>query len=86
MPKIRVGQAGVLKLMLNIKENKATGPDGVPCNLLKLCAYELAPVYTVLFQASLDQGCLPSDWKKANIVPVFKKGNRTKVANYRPIY
>ena len=85
MPQIRIGQAGVLKLLLDIKENKATGPDGIPGNLLKICAHELAPVYTVLFQASLDQGCLPSDWKKANIVPVFKKGNRARVENYRPI-
>ena len=85
MPKIHVTEAGVLKLLLNLKENKATGPDGIPGNLLKMCAHELAPVITVLFQASLDQGCVPSDWKKAEIVPVFKKGSKTKVENYRPI-
>ena len=74
-----------MKLMLNIKENKATGPDGIPGNLLKICAHELAEVFTLLFQASLDQGCLPPDWKKANIVPVFKKGDKSAVENYRPI-
>ena len=85
MSPIKVGRAGVLKLLLNIKENKATGPDGIPGDLLKLCAYEIADVYTLLFQASLDQGTLPSDWKRANIVPVYKKGDRGKVENYRPI-
>ena len=85
MNPIKVGRAGVLKLLLNIKANKATGPDGIPGNLLKICAEEIADVYTLLFQASLDQGCLPSDWKRANIVPIFKKGDRGRVENYRPI-
>ena len=67
MPKIQISQAGVLKLLLNIKENKATGPDGIPGNLIKMCAHELAPVFTTLFQASLDQGCVPPDWKMAHI-------------------
>ena len=85
MPKIHITKAGVLKLLLNIKENKATGPDGIPGNLLKICANELADVLTLLFQASLDQGRLPQAWKQAFIVPVFKKGDRGRVENYRPI-
>ena len=85
MPQISVSKAGVLKLLLNVKENKATGPDGIPGNLLKICASELADVLTLLFQASLDQGRLPEAWKQAFIVPVFKKGDRRRVENYRPI-
>lgn len=85
MPKISISKAGVLKLLLNVKENKATGPDGIPGNLLKICASELADVLTLLFQASLDQGRLPEAWKQAFIVPVFKKGDRKRIENYRPI-
>ena len=85
MPNITVSKAGVLNLLLKIKENKATGPDGIPGNLLKICANEIADVLTLLFHSSLDQGCLPSDWKQAHIVPVFKKGDRGSVENYRPI-
>ena len=85
MPNITVSQAGVLKLLQNIKVDKATGPDGIPGNILKLCAPELAKVFTLLFQASLDQGVVPSDWKTANIVPVFKKGDKSQVENYRPM-
>jgi len=39
----------------------------------------------LIFQASLTQGSVPSDWKKANIVPVFKKGDRANPGNYCPI-
>jgi len=85
MSKIKVNRAGVFKLLSNIKENKATGPDGIPGKILKICAEELADVYTLLFQASLDQGVVPEDWKDANIVPLFKKGDKTKAVTYRPV-
>ena len=64
MPKINISKAGVLKLLEKIKVNKATGPDGIPGNLLKMkmCASELASVFTLLFQASLGQGFVPSEW------------------------
>merc|ERR1712035_309453 len=42
-------------------------------------------VLTLIFQTSLDQGTIPTDWKKANIVPVFKKDDKSLVQNYRPI-
>ena len=76
MPKITVSRAGVLNLLTKKKENKATGLDGTPGNLLKNCANEIADVLTPIFQSSLDQGCLPSGWKQAHIVSVFMKGDR----------
>ena len=85
MNKIQVSEKGVLNLMSKLNENKATGPDGIPGKLLKLCSKELSPVFTILFQASLDQGTIPEDWKLANIVPLFKKGDRKNPENYRPV-
>lgn len=38
-----------------------------------------------IFSSSLNSGTLPSDWKKACVAPVFKKGNTNDAANYRPI-
>ena len=52
---------------------------------MKLFADDLADILSVLFQASLDQGILPTDWKVANIVPLYKKGNKSLPENYRPI-
>jgi len=52
---------------------------------LKLCASELAPAIVRVFQTSLDSGTVPSDWKKALITPLFKKGERNVASNYRPV-
>ena len=40
---------------------------------------------TLLYQASLKQHKVPSEWKKVLVAPVFKKGDRTNPSNYRPI-
>jgi len=60
----------------SIDVKKATGPDNVPGQILKLCSAELAPVLTVIFNQSLNTGELPNDWLIANITPVFKKARR----------
>ena len=31
------------------------------------------------------QKTIPDQWKLAKIIPVFKKGNKNKIENYRPI-
>ncbi|KAL8609731.1 hypothetical protein ACOMHN_042770 [Nucella lapillus] len=85
MPPIRVSEAGVKKLLLNLQPCKATGPDNISAFVLKTTAQELSPLLTKLFQLSLDTEQVPSDWKQANIVPIFKKGDRNLPANYRPV-
>ena len=41
------------------------------------------PAITAIFQKSIDSS--DSDWKNANISPVFKKGDRHLPENYRPV-
>ena len=45
MKNIFVAKKGIVKLFKSIKEHKATGPDGIPGRLLKICANELAGVF-----------------------------------------
>ena len=85
MPQIKVTVDGVLKLLKNLSPNKSPGPDGIPARLLKELAVEIAPVFTILFQAFINQGKIPKDWKAANITPIFKKGDPCDASNYRPV-
>ena len=85
MNHIEICPAGVHKLFSCLHIHKATGPDGLSARLLKELAVEITPIFTLLFQASLHQGELPDDWKKANVVPIFKKGEKNQAVNYRPI-
>ena len=77
--------ADILESLLTLDPNKATGPDGIPCRLLKETARQIAPSLTQLLNLSLSCGSLPDDWKLANIIPIHKKGEKQNVENYRPI-
>ena len=85
VPDINITASGVLKLLRNINPNKATGPDTITGRLLKELATEITPALTLIFKASLHQGEIPEQWKKACVTPLFKKGDRGKAANYRPV-
>ena len=39
----------------------------------------------LIFQACLESGKFPNEWKKVNVVPVHKKGDKQILKNYRPI-
>jgi hypothetical protein len=82
---IQISIQGIQKLLENQNPNKATGPDCIPPRILKELAPELAPILSFIFQTSLDTGQLPQDWKLAHISPIYKKGERTKASNYRPV-
>ena len=85
MPEINFSLKGIKKLLSDLDTSKANGPDGVPSFILKHCADEISCVLKVIFARSLSTGVLPSDWQKANICPIFKKGRRDQTSNYRPI-
>jgi hypothetical protein len=85
MPTIKINRNGILKQLQNLKENKASGPDLIPPKVLKAAANPISFCLERIFQASLSTGTVPCDWKKANITPVFKKGERFKASNYRPV-
>ena len=75
----------VLKALKTMKSNKATGPDGIPCRILKIAAEILSPSLTLLFNRSISTGIYPDDWKMARVTPIFKDGARDNLSNYRPI-
>ena len=82
---ITIHEAGVRKLLKNLKTRKAPGPDQITPKILKELANEISPALTLLYQSSIDSGIVPEDWRTAFVTPVFKKGERYKAANYRPI-
>ena len=72
-------------MLKGLNPNKACGPDKIPPTLLKNLAGVLAKPLTAIFQSSIDQGCVPEQWKKALVSPIYKKGDRHTAANYRPV-
>lgn len=74
--------AEVLKQFPNFS---SPGPDGLPYIVLKKGGAVLHEKLAMLFQRSLALGCLPEEWKLANVVGIFKKGDKSSPTNYRPV-
>ncbi len=72
---------------LNFLENKhSIGPDGFSNFLLKKFSLVLALPFFLIFKKSFAVGKLPSLWKTATVVPIYKKkGGVSSIVNYRPI-
>ena len=75
----------VLSILLLTSRNKACGPDNVSARVVHECAHELAVPMTKLCRLSLEQGTCPKNWKRANVVPIFKKGDKSCAMNYRSV-
>jgi hypothetical protein len=75
----------VTTVLKSYKANTAAGPDGIPPRILQTCAVSLSCSLSTFFNLSLATGVVPSEWKNANVIPVFKSGSRSDPRKYRPI-
>jgi len=82
---ITINPSVVFERLASLKCGKAPGPDGWPIEVFKKCTDHLCTPLSILFMKSLESGILPQDWKTGHIKPVYKKGNKTKINNYRPV-
>lgn len=80
-----ISSESVLKKLEDLNPGKAADPDGRHPVLLKALAEELALPLSIIFQKSLNEGILPSDWLKGCVTAIFKKGDKSLPENYRPI-
>ena len=75
----------VAKKIRDMKENKSPGVDGIPPKLLLEIVEQISIRLATVFNLSIEEGVVPLEWKEANIIPLFKKGSRSKSENYRPV-
>jgi Reverse transcriptase (RNA-dependent DNA polymerase) len=67
------------------KYKRTTGPDDIPAVIIKDCAAVLSHPLLILFNICLKSAIIPTTWKSSKVCPVFKKGNKLDISNFRPI-
>eukprot|EP00061_Rhincodon_typus_P004588 g22942.t1 len=73
----------VLGLLKSIKVSRFPGPNDIYPRLLREAREEIAGALTKIFVSSLATGEVPEAWRVADVVPLFKKGNKGNPKNYR---
>jgi hypothetical protein len=72
-------------MLAAIGKNKSKGPDSFSGDILNLGRRTTIPYLARLSDITINNATIPSDWKKAIVVPIYKGGDRLLVANYRPV-
>jgi hypothetical protein len=80
-----VTEDDVIKAFKQLKPKLTTGPDKIPAFIVRDCMYVFVRPLTRIFNLILNSGKFPSQWKTSRIYPVYKKGEKSEINNYRPI-
>ena len=82
---LEISEEFVMSQLRSLKSGKAVGLDRIPARLLKDSADIVAKPVAFIINTSLRTAQVPSDWKSARVIPLFKKGKADEMDNYRPI-
>ena len=82
---IEISEDMILKKLKKIKVNKSPGPDTIHPRVINELSNALTKPLCILFQTSLKTRKLLDAWKHAEVTSIYKKGNKTKAQNYRPV-
>ncbi len=85
LPAFKVCVEDVNRVFRKQKSRNASGPDGISPACLKVCADQLAPIFTQIFNRSLELCEVPCCFKRSTIIPVPKKPKITGLNEYRPV-
>ena len=75
----------ILNVIHSLNINKTHGFDDLSIRLLKICDSSIVRPLSIIFKNCLQNGSFPNNWKKSNVVPSDKKGDKQLLQNYRPV-
>ena len=75
----------VAQRLRNLKLSVSPGADGLTNIILEKYADLISRTLSVIFNRSLAEGVVPTDWKRGIISPIYKGGGQARAANYRPV-
>ena len=75
----------IISIINNLDSTKACGPNNIPNRMLKNFSDSFAKPLTSIINRCFEMGIFPNLLKPANVIPVYKKEEKTLCCNYRPI-
>ena len=81
----QISEEAVMEVLNNLKQKLSCGHDGISSRLLKASKTVVCKPLTLIINQTLTSGIFPDTLKIVKIIPLFKKGDKTLLENYRPI-
>ena len=65
--------------------DKAHGWEQLSIKMIKTCGDSITFPLKLIFKSMVNEGLFLDDWKKSNVVPIYKKESKILINNYWPI-
>ena len=75
----------VYNVLFNLDISRSRGEDQLPPVFLRKLATELTPSVFNVFWNIHRLGTFPEKWKLGIVSPIFKKGKKSEISNFRPV-
>ncbi len=75
----------IVKIIHSMKNKNSSGFDDLTNRMLKREPHAFSRLIVTLINESIDEGIFPNALKTAKVIPIFKKGDKLNLNNYRPI-
>ena len=75
----------ILNVIRKLDPSKAHGHDQISIRMVQICDKAICKPLHLIFSSCIESGIFPTEWKKANVVPIHKRDDKQNVKNYRPV-
>jgi hypothetical protein len=82
---VPTSEAEIKSIILSLKSKNLSGYVQITCKILKAYAFLISGPLSHIFNHSLNTGVFPDCLKISIVKPLFKKGDKSSMTNYRPI-
>lgn len=82
---VNVSDVDFVQILNKLKENTSPGYDEISVKMLKVLAAENKNSFVQVINKSINECEFPVELKISKIIPIFKKGRKDCMENYRPI-
>ncbi len=82
---LTVSASMVKKKIMKLRPASVTGPDRIGPQVLQELVDKVSPALAAIFNSFLQEGLVTADWQQANVTPIYKKGSKADLGNYRPV-
>ena len=82
---ISLSSNDIAKIIWDLDPNEAHGHNMISIRMLKICGEPISKLLEIILKSCIRKGRFPSEWKKVNVVPVDKKGDKQVSISYRPV-
>ena len=85
MPDFQITASDILKAVKLSKDKLSLTPEQIPTYFIKRVITSILHPLLLIFNNSLKFSSVPHQWKKSQITPIYKKGDKRIPNNYRPV-